>query len=73
MIYFTGLLLLTLQNGDVLFVDELDARLHPLMTCEVIKLFNNKITNPHGAQLVFTTHDTNLLATICFGATRYGL
>ena len=66
MIYFTGLLLLTLQNGDVLFVDELDARLHPLMTCEIIKLFNNKTTNPHGAQLVFTTHDTNLLANDMF-------
>ncbi len=66
MIYFAGLLLLSLEQGMVLFVDELDARLHPLMTCEIIKLFNDKKTNPNGAQLIFTTHDTNLLANHLF-------
>jgi hypothetical protein len=50
----------------VLFVDELDARLHPLMTCAIINLFNDKKTNPHNAQLIFTTHDTNLLANHTF-------
>ena len=66
MIYFAGLLLLALEQGMVLFVDELDARFHPLMTCEIIKLFNDKATNPKGAQLIFTTHDTNLLANHLF-------
>lgn len=57
----SGPLLDTLQDGDVLVIDELDARLHPKMTREIIKLFNHKITNPNGAQLVFNTQDTNLL------------
>lgn len=57
----SGPLLDTLQKGKVLVVDELDARLHPLMTREIISLFNNKATNPHGAQLIFNTQDTNLL------------
>lgn len=50
-----------LQEGRVLIVDELDARLHPLMTCGLVKLFNSRETNPRHAQLIFTTHDTNLL------------
>jgi uncharacterized protein len=57
----SGPLLDTLQKGEILMVDELDARLHPLVTREIITLFNQKSTNPHGAQLIFNTHDTNLL------------
>lgn len=56
-----GPLLDTLQNGKILIVDELDARLHSLMTREIITLFNDKKSNPHGAQLIFNTQDTNLL------------
>ena len=51
----------TLENGQILFIDELDARLHPLITSAIIKLFNSSTTNPNNAQLIFTTHDTNLL------------
>ena len=62
----SGPLLDTLQEGDVLIVDELDARLHPLMTREIVSLFNQKSTNPHGAQLIFNTQDTNLLDNTLF-------
>lgn len=51
----------TLTNGKVLVIDELDAKLHPLITQTLINLFNSKTTNPKNAQLIFTTHDTNLL------------
>ena len=51
----------TLGKGKVLFVDELDARLHPLLTQEIVKLFNDPEKNPNRAQLVFATQDTNLL------------
>lgn len=47
--------------GSPLIVDELDSKLHPLLTQHIIKLFNNPKTNPKGAQLIFATHDTNLL------------
>ncbi len=56
-----GVILGALRRGELLVVDELDMRLHPLMTCELIRLFHDPETNPHNAQLVFTTHDTNLL------------
>ncbi|HMA37265.1 MAG TPA: ATP-binding protein [Chloroflexia bacterium] len=51
----------TLRHGRIMVVDELDARLHPLMTCTIIEWFHNPQTNPHNAQLIFTTHDTTLL------------
>ena len=56
-----GPLVSALKAGQVLVVDELDARLHPLMTREIISLFNSKVTNPNHAQLIFTTQDSNLL------------
>jgi hypothetical protein len=56
-----GPILNALQEGSVLFVDELDARMHPLLTRNIIELFNSTYTNPSNAQLIFVTHDTNLL------------
>lgn len=53
----------TLINGKVLFVDELDAKLHPMITRAIVHLFMDRQTNPEGAQLIFTTHDTHLLNT----------
>lgn len=50
-----------LNDGGILVVDELDASLHPLLTLAVTKLFNSKQFNPNNAQLIFATHDTNLL------------
>lgn len=51
----------TLNKGKVLVIDELDAKLHPLLTRNIVLLFMNPKTNKHGAQLIFATHDTNLL------------
>lgn len=51
-----------LQKGGILVVDELDAKLHPLMTQAIIRLFNQPELNPNNAQLIFATHDTNLLS-----------
>lgn len=52
----------TLENGSVLSIDELEARLHPLLTREIVRLFNSSATNPHNAQLIFATHDIELLS-----------
>ena len=54
-------LLSVLDSGGLLIVDELDASLHPTLTTEVLKLFRSADTNPQGAQLLFSTHDTNLM------------
>ena len=48
----------TLESGGVLFVDELNARLHPLLVRGFLITFLNPTTNPKHAQLVFTTHDS---------------
>lgn len=51
-----------LDNGKLLVIDELDSKLHPLLVRKIISLFNSAETNPKGAQLLFTTHDTFLLS-----------
>ncbi len=51
----------TLKNGKILIIDELDASLHPLLTQHLIKLFHDEDINQKNAQLIFATHDTNLL------------
>ena len=53
----------TLEKGKVLVIDELDAKMHPLISQEIIRLFNSPEKNPKNAQLIFTTHDTHLLST----------
>lgn len=60
-IEMSGPLFDTLLNGKVLLIDELDAKLHPLLTRQIISLFSNPELNDKGAQLIFATHDTNLL------------
>ena len=52
----------TLYSGAVLVVDELDAKMHPLISQYIIELFHSPVTNPKNAQLIFTTHDTHLLS-----------
>lgn len=47
-----------LRQGNTLFVDELDAKLHPLLLRYIINMFNNPNINKNNAQLIYTTHDT---------------
>jgi uncharacterized protein len=53
----------SLRDGAVLIIDELESSLHPSLAQEIVKLFNDPDKNPCNAQLIFTTHDTNLLGT----------
>lgn len=50
----------TLKNGGTLVADELETRLHPLLIENLIAQFQSKKSNPNNAQIIFTTHDTNL-------------
>lgn len=47
-----------LEKGSVFFIDELNARLHPLLVRNFLLTFLNPEINKSHAQLVFTTHDT---------------
>ncbi len=50
-----------LRFGYVVSVDEIEESLHPLLTRELIRLFQSPRNNRNNAQLVFATHDTTLL------------
>ncbi len=56
-----GVILKKLEEGGVLFFDELDNSLHPKLSKFLVRLFNNPISNPHNAQLVVATHEVTLL------------
>ncbi len=58
----SGPIIWALANGGVLIIDEIEAKLHPIMTLNTIDAFLNKQSNPNNAQLIFATHDTNLLS-----------
>ena len=47
-----------LEKGSVFFIDELNARLHPLLVRNFLLTFLNPEINTNHAQLIFTTHDT---------------
>ncbi len=58
---FIGPWLDILEKGRCLFIDELETSLHPFIVKYLIQLFLNPKINKHNGQLLFTTHDTNLL------------
>lgn len=61
-----GKILEVIDNGDILFIDELETSFHPYLSKLLICLFQNKRINTKNAQLIFTTHDTNLLDSTLF-------
>ena len=50
-----------LDEGSPLCIDEVDASLHTKASEAILKLFCSPVTNLNGAQLIATTHDTNLM------------
>ena len=58
----SGPILWTLSNGGVLVIDEIEAKMHPILTLDTIRIFFDRKLNPNNAQLIFATHDTNLLS-----------
>ena len=56
-----GAWLKVLGEGSVLFVDELNNSLHPLIVRFLVELFHNRSANAKNAQLIFSTHDTSIL------------
>ena len=61
MFYLYNFIMDALEDGSCLFIDELDAKLHPLLTRYIINLFHDKEKNTGNGQLIYSTHDiTNL-------------
>jgi hypothetical protein len=60
MFEISSFLIQAIENGETLVIDEFDARLHPLISKKIVELFNSQGNS--SAQLIFITHDTNLLS-----------
>lgn len=58
---YLGWILLALDKGKVIFIDEIDSRLHFLVADYILRLFNSIDKNPHNAQLVCTAHNVMLM------------
>lgn len=50
-----------LNKGGIVLVDELEKELHPMLVNYIVAKFQSKNANPNAAQIVFTTHNTELL------------
>ena len=51
----------SLLTGTVLIIDELDAKIHPVLLRHIIMMFNDMSINRHKAQLIFTSHDLSTM------------
>lgn len=51
----------SLDMGFPLFIDELDAKLHPLLLRYILTMFHDENINKNGAQLIYVTHDNYTL------------
>lgn len=54
-IYFTS------KKNGIFIIDEIDRSMHPILTKELVRLYVNGIKEPRMGQLIFTTHEANLL------------
>ena len=64
--HIAGPILDILEKGGILVIDELDTKLHPELTERLVLMFHNKMLNSNHAQLIFTSHNTNLLGARIF-------
>lgn len=56
-----GPLLKAIKDSSIIWIDELDARLHTNLLLFVLRFFNSRINNPSGSQLVYTSHNSSVL------------
>jgi len=56
-----GPVVTALAQGTVLLADELESSLHPVLVTQLVRFFQNPRSNPHGAQLIFNSHEASLL------------
>ena len=60
------LIAMSLQRGRTLIIDELDAKIHPLLLRHIILMFTDMSINQNGAQLIFTSHDLSTMTSEIF-------
>ena len=53
-------ILINLEKGGLLCIDELDVKLHPLLFRRIVNMYKDRTINKNNAQLIFTAHSTFL-------------
>lgn len=66
LVHMSGVLAKALAFGETIAIDEFDARIHPLICQRIVDMFNDPKLNKRGAQLIISTHDTNLMSNKIF-------
>lgn len=66
LVHMSGVLAKALTFGTTIAIDEFDARIHPLICQKIVDIFNDPELNARGAQLIISTHDTNLMSNKTF-------
>lgn len=61
LLYYMGWILAALDQGRVIFVDEVDSKLHFLVANYILNLFNSIDSNPKNAQMICTAHNVMLM------------
>ena len=63
MVWFglAGPVIHALSSGSVLLADEIETSLHPALVRQLVRLFQDPVTNPRRAQLIFNSHEASLL------------
>jgi len=51
----------TIEINGLIIIDEIDSNFHPSLLIKLINIFNNSNINKSNVQLLFTSHDTNLM------------
>jgi len=64
LIDLVGMLLILFQSPkpSLLIIDEIDSNFHPSLLIKLIQIFNDSSINKSNCQLIFTSHDTNLMS-----------
>ena len=58
---YLGYILAALDKGKIIFIDEIDSKLHFLVTDYLLKMFNSIDKNPNNSQLICTAHNIMLM------------
>jgi hypothetical protein len=56
-----GIVLTALRRGNIFVIDELGNSLHPYLFAEIVRMFKDRRYNTSNAQLIFTTHNTDIM------------
>lgn len=64
--YFAPIIKDVLDSGKTLVIDEFERSMHPSIVKFLVNMFHSPEKNPHGAQLIFITHETTLLSLSTF-------